>query len=93
MAFYPEYLGMQMPVMQLPKVQNCNLNAQLLETASEESFISSDESRALYLVQVLVVVVLVPELFNFLRKYQSEMDETSHASSLGCTKAPQKISC
>ena len=39
MAFYPEYLGMQMPIMQLPKVQNCNLNAQLLETASQESFI------------------------------------------------------
>ena len=58
---------------------------------SEYVVISSDESRALYLVQVLVVVV--PELFNFLRKYQSEMDEISHASSLGCTKAPQKISC
>ena len=39
MAFYPEYLGMQMPIMQLPKVQNCNLNAQLLETASQEYFI------------------------------------------------------
>ena len=39
MAFYPEYLGMQMPIMQLFKVQNCNLNAQLLETASQESFI------------------------------------------------------
>ena len=39
MAFYPEYLGMQMPIMQLSKVQNFNLNAQLLETASQESFI------------------------------------------------------
>ena len=39
MAFYPEYLGMQMPIMQLPKVQNFYLNAQLLETASQESFI------------------------------------------------------
>ena len=39
MAIYPEYLGMQMPVIQLPKVLNCNLNAQLLETASQESFI------------------------------------------------------
>ena len=39
MAFYPEYLGMQMPVMQLPKVQNYNLNDQLLETNSQESFI------------------------------------------------------
>ena len=56
-----------------------------------ELVFSSDESRALYLVQVVVVVVC--ELFKFLRKYQSEMDETSHASSLGCTKAPQKISC
>ena len=27
-------------VMQLPKVQNCNLNSQLLETASQESFIN-----------------------------------------------------
>ena len=60
---------------------------------SEGCIISSDESRALYMMQVLVLVVLVRELFNFLGKYQSEMDEISHASSLGYTKAPQKISC